>query len=204
MEDWSVSLTASYEKAVHAMDGLVPTAVAARSGAQFDGRGFTLKLFYRTFRVEYPEIAISEIGAKEPPPLWTQIILLHYLQTADGTPVADRWIAFRELPGGRFFESSYMQQSIAPLVDRFGHDMEGFREASLTLGGTVMNRTGDAAFRFLAFPQLPIGCILYLADHEMPASVNIVFDGSASHYLPTEDIAVLISNFANLLIAFAD
>ncbi|TAK37124.1 MAG: DUF3786 domain-containing protein [Chloroflexota bacterium] len=204
MEEWSVSLSTAYEKAVQDMSSLVPSAVAARTGAQFDGRAFTLKLFYRTFRIAFPAIAISEIGAQEPPPLWAQILLLHHLQTADGTPVADHWIAFRELPGGRFFESSYMQQSIAPLVERFGQDLDGFREASRALGGTIMNRTGDAAFRFLAFPQMPIGCILYLADDEMPASVNIVFDESASHNLPTEDVAVLTNYFSNLLIAFAD
>lgn len=204
MEDWSVSLTAAYEKAVQAMNDLVPAAVAARSGVQFDGHAFTVKLFNRTFHIEYPEIAISEIGATEPPPLWIRIILLHYLQTADGTPVADHWSAFRELPGGRFFESSYVQQSIAPLIERFGQDLEGFREASRALGGTLMNRTGDAAFRFLALPHTPIGCILYLADDEMPASVNIVFDEAITHYLPTEDVAVLTNYFANVLIAFAD
>ena len=199
-----MSLALAHQKAIEEMEHIVPNAVAALSGARFDGKAFTLKLFYRTFRISYPEIAVTEEGAKEPPPLWLQIVLLHYLRTADGTPVADRWIAFRDLNCGRFFESSYMRQSIAPLVSRFEHDLEGFRQASSLLGGTVMNRTGDAAYRFLALPSFPLGCILYLADDELPASINIVMDESAGHYLPTEDISVLLNYFSDLLIAFAD
>ena len=199
-----MSLTLAHQKALQEMEFILPNVVAARSGAHFDGQAFTLKLFYRTFRISYPDIAVSEVRAKEPPPLWLQIVLLHYLRTADGTPVADRWIAFRELNGGRFFESGYMRQSIAPLVARFGRDLAGFSQASGLLGGTVINRTGDAGYRFMAFPRFPMGCILYLADDEMPASINVLLDESAGQYLPTEDISILVSYFSNLLMSFAE
>ena len=54
-----------------------------------------------------------------------------------------------------------------------------------------MSRSGDAAFRFLALPKIPMGCILYLGDEEVPASINMLFDAAAPHYLPTEDLSYL-------------
>jgi hypothetical protein len=36
-----------------------------------------------------------------------------------------------------------------------------------------------------------VAVVLDLADEEFPAWVNILFDGAASHYLPTEDWAVV-------------
>ncbi len=35
------------------------------------------------------------------------IVLMHYLLTADGTPPADRWLAFRELPDGLFYAQAF-------------------------------------------------------------------------------------------------
>jgi hypothetical protein len=54
-----------------------------------------------------------------------------------------------------------------------------------------MDRTGDAAFRLLALPKIPVGCILYLGDSEVSPSINILFDEAAPHYLPTEDLTIL-------------
>ena len=54
-----------------------------------------------------------------------------------------------------------------------------------------MSRTGDAAFRFLALPQLPMACIFYRGEDELPPSFNILYDGAACFYLPTEDLQLL-------------
>jgi hypothetical protein len=40
-------------------------------------------------------------------------------------------------------------------------------------------------------PRVWLAVVLHLADEEFPASANVLFDASASHYLPTEDLAVL-------------
>ena len=52
-----------------------------------------------------------------------------------------------------------------------------------------MSRTGDAAYYFLAFPRVPVACLLYLGDEEVSPSVSVLFDASAPHYLPTEDLS---------------
>lgn len=184
-------LDPAWEKAVEEMATCSPYIVAAKSGANFDQGRFTLRFFNRTVLIYYPEIRIEESGKQSPPPKWVQLILLHYLLTADGTPVADYWLTYRYLPGAYLFETRFQSLAINSLLQAFGKDTDGFRRAALALGGIPMTRSGDVAFRFLALPQLHMACILYLGDEEVAPSVNILFDASASHYLPTEDLSYL-------------
>ena len=65
-----------------------------------------------------------------------------------------------------------------------------------------MSRSGDAAFRFLALPKIPVGCILYLGDEDVNPSVTVLFDSAASHYLPTEDLSLLGTYMTTALIGY--
>jgi hypothetical protein len=62
---------------------------------------------------------------------------------------------------------------------------------------------GDASFLFRTLPRLWMAVVLYLADDEFPANANVLFDATASHYLPTEDLAVLGGLLAGRLIRVA-
>jgi hypothetical protein len=62
---------------------------------------------------------------------------------------------------------------------------------------------GDASFLFRMLPRLWLAVVLYLADDEFPANANVLFDAAASHYLPTEDLAVLGGLLAGRLIRVA-
>lgn len=175
-----------------------PQAMASRSGAEYAEGRFLLPFFHRRFQIHFPQGEVWEVGQAAPPPPWLQVTLLHYLLTADGTPVADRWIAFRELPGGYALLCNFEMNTLAPLVAALGRDPEVFRRAALALGGQPMG-LGDVSFRFLAFPHLRMGCILWTGDEETPPAVNLVFDAAAPHYLPTEDLAALTEYLSQAL-----
>lgn len=184
-----MALDAALDKALKALAELNPYVTASKSGAEYEEGRFRLPFFNRTFLIHYPEIRVDEVGAQSPPPEWIRLLLFHYLLGATGVPVADDWIAYRDLPGAYLFEQRFRGRTLALLVRAFGNDIESFRKASLSLGGTLMTRTGDAAFRFLAFPQIPVACILYLGEEEQPPSINILFDAAAPSYLFTEDLS---------------
>ena len=38
-------------------------------------------------------------------------MILYYLSYADGTPLADRWIGYRELPDGTFYSQAFQGYS---------------------------------------------------------------------------------------------
>jgi len=184
-------LDIAYQKAQEDMAGISPYVVASQSGASFEGGRFIMPFFHRSFSIQYPDVKVAEVGSDTPPPKWLEILLMHYLVNADGTPISGMWITYRYLPGARLFDRRFTNMAVQPLLDSFGNDAEGFRHAALAIGGRPMTRTGDAAFRFLALPKIPIGCILYLGDEEVSPSINIVFDAAAPHYLPTEDLSYL-------------
>ncbi|HEY50142.1 MAG TPA: DUF3786 domain-containing protein, partial [Dehalococcoidia bacterium] len=174
---------AALEKAIEEMKGITPYAVASKSGTDYDGGRFRIPLFNRVFLVHYPDIEIVEEGSAAPVPQFLQIILLHYLLQSTGSPIADEWVAYRQLPGSALFERRFLQMAVTPLLRAFGDDVEAFRRAGESLGGAPMTRTGDAAFRFMALPRLPIACIFHRGEEGIPSSVNILFDASAEHYL---------------------
>ncbi|MBM3132237.1 MAG: DUF3786 domain-containing protein [Chloroflexi bacterium] len=179
------------EKALEEFKVLKPFVAAARSGTDFAHGKFKIRFFNRTFLLSHPAGEIEEVEAKGTFPAWLRIVMLHYLIQADGTPVADHWITYRELPGAVFFERRFMSMAIGPLTKGFGNDLEGFKRAGTILGGEPITRTGDAGFRFLALPRIPMACILYLGDEEVQSSVNVLFDASAPAYLPTEDLSIV-------------
>lgn len=181
----------AYEKALADIASLNPYAAAGKSGATFDGGKFRVPFFHRVFHVAHPQATVVEEGVAERPPRYLELLLLHYLVCADGAAVADSWVTYRHLPGASLFEQRFQSRAVAPLVKAFGSDAERFKKAAEAIGGTPMSRTGDAAYRFLAFPRLPVGCILYLGEEDIPASFNFLFDEAAPHYLPTEDLSIV-------------
>lgn len=170
---------------------LSPYAAASKSGTDFTEGNFKVKFFNRTFLISHPYGGIKEVESETPVSQLLHVILIHYLIQADGTPVADRWIVYRNLPGANFFEKRFTNLALNPLIRAFGNDIEGFKCGGLALGGMPMTRTGDIAFRFLALPKIAIACILYLGDEEVRPSINILFDAASPSYLPTEDMSWL-------------
>ncbi|HID64604.1 MAG TPA: DUF3786 domain-containing protein [Anaerolineae bacterium] len=196
------------EKAKQDLRGRDPMMAAALSGATYEkltptsGR-FRLKFWGEEHVIDYPEASVREGKSGQEPSIFIQILILHYLINADGTPSADKWISFRELPGGRGFYPAFQQHASQPLARAFGHDAEGFIKAAEALGGERLT-FGSASFLFRVFPRQWVAVVLDLADEEFPAWVNILFDAAASHYLPTEDWAVVSELLSSRLLQAAN
>ncbi len=189
----------AYEKALADVAALNPFAAAGKSGTVFENGKFRVPFFNRVFQVSHPEATIEEVGVPARPPRYLELLLLHYLVCADGASVADSWVTYRLLPGASLFEARFQTRAILPLTKAFGNDVERFKKAAESIGGMPMSRTGDASYRFLAFPRLPVGCILYLGEEDIPGSANVLFDEAAPHYLPTEDLSIVGSYLGGAL-----
>ena len=192
------------EKAVSDLQSLDSWLVALRSDTRYtsltDASGqIEVRFWEKDYIVRCPEISVEEVETGQEPPIAIKILVLHYLINADGVPLADAWIAFRELPDGRVYDAAFRRRANLRLAQAFGSDLDGFVAAAKALGG-VRLAYGDASFLFPMFPRLRLAAVLYLADEEFPASTNVLFDAAASHYLPTEDLAVLGGMLAGRLI----
>lgn len=176
---------------------LSPFVAAAKSGTGYDQGRFVVSFFGQRFEVTFPQGEVREPD-HSPPPMWLHVTILHYLITADGAGLADRWIAFRELPGGHALLSNFEMNTVAPLTAAMGDNPEGFTRSATALDGYPMG-LGDVSFRFLAFPRLPMACILWTGEEGLPPAFNIVYDAAAPHYLHTEDLAAIAEYLSQAL-----
>ncbi|MFO8191726.1 MAG: DUF3786 domain-containing protein [Bacillota bacterium] len=185
------NLDVTFTEAVKQLETCDPNAIAARAAAEFDSgeSRFRLSFIDSNYLVEYPSGRVTmETG--ENASTYMAIILLHYLVTADGTPLTGQWIAFRHLPGGHIYIDPFNRRAVNPFLKTFGEQPEDFQQAASALGGYQLALSG-ISIAIPVLPRVPICFILWPGDEEMPASANILFDEAASSYLPTEDYAHL-------------
>jgi hypothetical protein len=190
------------EKAQREFPSLDPTDTAARAGVAYEDGTYEVPFFGTRHLVRWPTSTVARAADQQEADIATRILLLHYLLTADGTPLADKWIAFRNLPGGLGYDAAFQGRANLRLAHAFGKDLPAFEAAAGTLGGERL-AFGDASFSFRVLPRVWLAVVLYLADEEFSASANVLFDGAVSHYLPTEDLAVLGGMLAGRLIKAA-
>jgi hypothetical protein len=156
-----------------------------------EGRGeFRLAVWERQVAVSFPEFVARDISTQKASGPMEQALLLYYFNIADGVPLARRWISFSELPDGRFYNQAFQGYTGRYLARTFENKQQAFEQAAKSLGGEAYS-LGDAAFGFWALPCVPLMVVFWRGDDEFPSSVQILFNASASHYLPTDAYAIL-------------
>jgi hypothetical protein len=171
--------------------GLDPAETADKSGARWlpEEKALLITMLGSEYRVTHPGGQVWSAEGEEAS-IYTAIIVLHYLLTADGTPLTGRWIAYRHLPGGDIYIDPFNKRAITPFLKTFGERPDEFKAAAASLGGSEQKMSGISMV-ITVLPRVPICFTIWPGDEEMPASANILFDEAASHYLPTEDYAHL-------------
>jgi hypothetical protein len=190
------------EKARTALAQLDPSQTAVRAGVTFDGGAFQIPFFGAIYDVQWPQGLVQRAIDGQEADTTTCLLLMHYLLTANGMPQGAAWVAFRNLPGGLGYDSAFQGRANVRLAHTFGRNRSAFETAARALGGESLS-FGDASFSFRALPRVWLAVVLHLADEEFPATANVLFDDSARHYLPTEDLAVLGGLLAGRLIKAA-
>ena len=171
-----------------------PTLLAERTGATYQRGEFHLALLGAQLRLTYPDFhAFTSNG--ESLPVFKQALLVYYFLHSDGTPPAENWISFADLPEGRIYSSAFQGYTGDLLAKTFLLDLDAFRSACQQADG-VPAIFGDAAYRFRALPRMGLLLVYRLGDEDFPSTCNLLFDANAEHYLPAEACAVLGSSLA--------
>ena len=183
------------QKALAELPEIDPLETGLRAAVEYQpleaGRGvFKVPHMGTLFQVLWPQGDVLRAVDQAEADIATRLLVLHYLLTADGTPLASKWIAFRSLPGGLGYDDAFQRRTSKRLAQAFGSDLPGFETGARALGGERLE-FGDAAFLFRVLPRVWMAVVLHLADDEFPAEVSVLFDAASSQYLPTEDLAVL-------------
>lgn len=121
-------------------------------------------------------------------PTYFYTLLSHYAK-ANPTEKGNL-MRFGDMPGGKAYEGAFVKRAIAPIAKLFGSNLKSLVEAAKLLNGFEA-KYKDASVEIPALPKIPLTYIVWGGDDEIQAASNILFDSSASQYLPTEDLAVL-------------
>jgi len=165
-----------------------PREFAAKSGAEHSEGVLRLKFYGEPHVITFPELSVRVEATQRECGLNRSSMFFYYFLTADGTPLAGKWVAFRELPGGMFYHQAYQGYSGDRLATAIDNRVGVFDRAAKNLGGMKLD-IGDASFAFDALPRVRVAAVYYAGDEDFPASANVLFDESASHYLPTDALA---------------
>lgn len=142
------------------LQGKDAEVLAGNTGLDYDKNQqiFFLESLGEKVQILYPQYEIT-------PKLndWHHLLILHYIDMADGTPLSGQLMAFGKLPGGMV------------------------RKACEALGAEIFDSNADLSAVFHLFPFYPITLKLWFADEEIPGSGRLLLDRSAEHFLSVED-----------------
>jgi hypothetical protein len=178
-----------------------PLEKAACSGCLFDSSlsAFIITMLNHPFTISYPAGQVKYLGSELEPHFVFQLVMMHYLNRADGVSLAQSFIPYRLLSGGISYDAAFQKRAVQPLADVFGSCPEKLFAAASLLGGQPYKKNSVSGTLLYLFPRVPLLYRVWAGDEEFPAGANILFDSTANHYMHTEDLAVA-ENVTELLI----
>lgn len=110
-----------------------------------------------------------------------------YLTSAKDIPLSARLVKPDNLKGGHLFFRGSHVMPLGSVAGKYARDVHGFMMKGAHFGGTPV-QYGDAAFVLLPFPRIPVTIILWTADEEFDARVELLLDATCELQVPIDII----------------
>jgi hypothetical protein len=184
-----------YEKVYQ--DDLLPRLASANIAAAAEELGLAMQdgaavvpCFGRDFLVSKNGVTLAGGGKA---PLNHRIVLAYYITHGGRGENADRFVPYRELPGGQDFARALSEIVEGRAVNFFGGKLNLLKSAAAALGAAPGEEyaPGDASFVFHALPHLPLLMSFYDSDDDFPAEAKVFYDITAPNFLDMECLAVI-------------
>lgn len=195
-------MTRGEEKAWEILEGLNPDDVCLRTKAAYENGDYILNSFGLNFLILPDERHIKSADSRGESILkksgyFFNISALHYLVHAKNTPLSGKLLKPDNVKGGDIFFRGTHQLPLNKIAEKYGTDKTGFIQKNKSLNGKTLNH-GDASVELLPLPRIPVTLILWFADKEFSARVDLLFDSSVEQHLPL-DIIWSIAMFSILV-----
>jgi len=174
------------------LSGLSSEEVGERALCAYDSDRscYIIEVLDDMFQVFPGRRTIERVGERTAD-LWIELrlMILQYLNDAVSIPLTGRWVTEKELKNGEmFFRGVHSLETVKrPLEERFGNRPEAFRSAGESLGGRPVG-LGDVGMRLQPLPRVPVAFVLWVADDEFPAALNILFDSTVENHLALDTL----------------
>jgi hypothetical protein len=131
-------------------------------------------------------------------PLLELATVLYLINVKDVYPLGRDIVGPKDLKEGHFFQGPH-ELKIAPLLERFGSDVQGFRRSAESLSGDPVDMA-DAAYRLKPFPRVNLYYLLWEGDEEFPPRISVLFERSIEETLAADAIWGLVSRVSTALL----
>ena len=198
---WMESFTPVLADLRSALLGRATEQLAATTGATWDEHTGEFRLCWLDipYRMTWPDAVVFAGANGEPAPANIQGLFLYYFSLADGVPAANRWISFRELPDGWLYHQAFQGYTGNRLIQAVADDLCRLSGAAEALGGQPLG-IGDCGHAFQVLPRVRLAVTYWRGDEDFGPQAQVLFDAAASHYLPTDGLALLGSNLVKRLL----
>jgi hypothetical protein len=131
-------------------------------------------------------------GEGERAPPRKELLWLHYLDRADGSPLSGRAVSLRELGGGgTFYQQAFQGYAGDVLARSWGGNLEGLARRCREDGGWMISGPADLNFEWLALPRVPVYVHYRVPGGQAGPQAVVLFDAVACHYIAVDVAAVL-------------
>lgn len=161
-----------------------PEEIARNAGVTYNraSQEFHVPTLGTEAMIRYPDFSVTPFL-----PDWHRLVILHYLDLADGTPLTGREISFGQMKSGLIRGSGIDRKCELTFQAYPNLNAERLSALCKALGGQWISSNADGAFRIPFLPRFPITLKIWLPDEDFPASGRMFADASADHYLTIED-----------------
>lgn len=167
------------------LSGRSPAEIAKASGAVFHPDASVIEIASLNQNIR---ITIPEYECDPKPDDWHQLVILHYLDHADGAPDFSPLVPFGGLQDGLIrgtkFDHITEKELSCFIADKQPPQLQN---VCLTLGAEILESKADLSVRFPFLPYYPVTLNVWFADDEFPAFGKMLLNKSADRYLTIED-----------------
>ncbi len=170
---------------------LDPQEAAKRCGVSFEDGCFTVQLLNSTYRIAWPEYAITadREDAFALTNLPCQTFLLRYLLEGRQAALSLGYKTFREMPWGELYITPYTGRCLTRAAFTFGTQVPAFAAACERMGGEKLPH-GDAGYGFGFLGGYRMQIMIYAGDEEFPPSSQILYSDNFASGFSAEDRVV--------------
>ena len=172
------------QAALARLAGRDPKGIERNSGVCYEEgtQQFHIPTLGRTVTLHYPDYRFApEL------PGWHSLVILHYLDLADGFPLTGKEIPFGQMKSGMVRGGGIDRRCELAIQNRKDLNKDTLEKICESIGGKPVASNADAAFRIPFLPRFPVTLKIWFPDEDFPASGRMLLDAGADHYLTIED-----------------
>ena len=153
---------------------------------------FSIRLLSDEYDVDVENNRVLSLACNVAAKDHISILILHYLikKLKGLASVKNKWISFRELPGGEGYFAAFKKRVIEPIVRKYGPNPGALLDLPKRFKAKRAEMA-QAVVELDVFENVPFLISVEPKDEEFSASANISFDENIKDIFCTEDAVVL-------------